>query len=63
MLLPGPHLHCVGPLVLWDFYNISCQVQVKTKKVLYERGAPDTVPYVKSVPGYCIKFLKGYMRA
>ena len=34
-------------------------VQVKTKKkVLSERGIPGTVPYVKSVPGYCIAFLK-----
>ena len=30
----------------------------RPKKVLYERGAPDTVPYVKSVPGYCITFIK-----
>ena len=22
MLLPGPDLHCVGPLVLWDIRNI-----------------------------------------
>ena len=22
MLLPGADLHCVGPLVLWDFRNI-----------------------------------------
>ena len=28
------------------------------KKVLSERGAPGTVPYVKYVPGYCITFVK-----
>ena len=28
------------------------------KKVLAERGAHDTVPYVKSIPGYCITFIK-----
>ena len=27
-------------------------------KVLYERGATGTVPYVKSIPGYCITFIK-----
>ena len=33
-------------------------MQMKTKKVLSERGAPGIVPYVKSVPGYCITFIK-----
>ena len=29
------------------------------KKILpFERGAPGTVPYVKSVSGYCITFIK-----
>ena len=28
------------------------------KKVLLEREVPGTVPYLKSVPGYCITFIK-----
>ena len=28
------------------------------KKILSEYRAPGTVPYVKSVPGYCITFIK-----
>ena len=34
LLLPEPDLHCVGPLVLWDFRNIFLPIQVKTKKIL-----------------------------
>ena len=59
MLLPGPDLHCVGPVVPWDFINIFLpNTGEDQKKVLYERGAPGTVPCVKSVPGYCITFIK-----
>ena len=38
----------------------SRQLQVKTKKVLSECGAPGTVPCVKSVPGYRITFIKRF---
>ena len=40
----------------------SCQIQVKTKnKVLSSnRGAPGTVPFGKSGPGYCIIFKKKF---
>ena len=60
MLLPGPDLHRVGPLALWDFCNILLpNTGEDQKKVLpSKRGAPGTVPYVKSVPGYCITFMK-----
>ena len=59
MLLPGPDLHRVGPLALWDFPNISAKYRLRPKKVLpFERGAPGTGPDVKSVPGYCITFIK-----
>ena len=40
------------------FAIFSRQIQVKTKKDLSEWGAPGTVPYVKSVLGYCITFIK-----
>ena len=42
MLLPGPDLHWVEPLALWDICNslFSCQIQVKTKKILSKCGAP-----------------------
>ena len=59
MLLPGPDLHCAGPLVLWDLRNIFLpNIGEDQKQILHERGAPGTVPYVKSVPGYCITFIK-----
>ena len=49
MLLPGPDLHCVEPLALQYFPS---KYRWRPKKVLSERGAPGTAPYVKSVPGY-----------
>ena len=59
MLLPAPDLHWVGPLVLWDFRNIfqpnTGEDQIK---VLSEHGAPGTLSYGKSIPGYCITFIK-----
>ena len=56
MLLPGPDLHCVGPLALWDFRNISLpNTGEDQKKVLHERGAAGIVPCVKSVPGYSLR--------
>ena len=60
MLLSGPDLHRVGPLALWNFRNIVLpNTGEDQKKILpFERGAPGTVPYVKSVPGYCITFIK-----
>ena len=60
MLLPGPDLHLVGPLLLWDFCNIFLpNTGEDQKKALpFERGAPDIVPYVKSVSSYCITFIK-----
>ena len=36
----------------------SAKYRRRPKKVLSERGAPGTVPSVKSVPGYCIMFIK-----
>ena len=52
MLLPGPDLHRVGPLALWDFRNIFLpNTGEDQKKVLSECGAPGTLPCVKSVPG------------
>ena len=48
----------LGPWQFEIFAIFSCQIQVKTKKVLSERGAPGTVPCVESVPGYCITFIK-----
>ena len=61
MLLPGPDLHSVGPLALWDFFwNIfPPNTDEDQQEVLpFARGAPGTVPCVKSVPGYCITFIK-----
>ena len=47
------------PLALWDFRNIFLPNTGEDQtKVFYERGASGTVPYVKSVPGYCITFIK-----
>ena len=45
----------------WDFCNIFLpNTGEDQQKVLpFERGAHGTVPYVKSVPGYCITFMKG----
>ena len=47
-----------APGTLRFFAILSRQIQVKTKKVLSECGAPGTVLCVKSVPGYCITFIK-----
>ena len=60
MLLPGPDLQSIGPLVLWDFRNIMLpNTGEDQKKALpFEREAPDIVPYVKSVSSYCITFIK-----
>ena len=59
MLLPGPDLHWVGPLALWDFRNIfQPNIGEDQKKVLSERGASGIVPYDKSVPGDCVMFTK-----
>ena len=59
MVLPRPDLHRVGPLALRDFCNIFLpNIGEDQKQVLYERGAPGTVPSGKSVPGYCITFIK-----
>ena len=48
----------LGPRHFEIFAIFLRQIQVKTKKVLSECGAPGTVPCVKSVPGYCITFIK-----
>ena len=48
----------LGPWHFEIFAIFSRQIQVKIKKVLSECGAPGTVPCVKSVPGYCITFIK-----
>ena len=53
-------LHCMGPLHFRDFCNIfqpnvgEDQINVLPSK----RRAPGTVPYGKSGPDYCIKFIK-----
>ena len=43
-----------GPLALWDFCNIFLPNTGKDQKNVLrsKRGAPGTVPYVKSDPGY-----------
>ena len=45
----------LGPWHFKIFAVFSYQIQVKT---LSERRAPGTVPYVKSVPGYCITCIR-----
>ena len=63
MLLFGLDLHSVEPLALWGFRNIFLpNTGEDQKKVLSERGASGTVLYVKSVPGYCITFIKKITR-
>ena len=59
MLLPGPDLHRVLPLALWDFCNIFLSnTGENQKKVLpFERGLQALSHYVKSVPDYCITFM------
>ena len=48
-----------APGTLEIFAKSSCQILVKTKKVLpSESGAPATVPYSKSASGYCITVIK-----
>ena len=49
-----------GPVALWDFRNIFLPNTGKDQKNVLrsERGAPGTVPYVKSDPGYCITFIQ-----
>ena len=48
----------LGPWHFEIFAIFSRQIQVKTKKVLSECGAPGTAPCVKSVPGYSIAFIE-----
>ena len=58
-VLPEPDLHIVGPLAVWDFCNIFLpNASEDQNSLIHERGAPGTVPYVKSVPGYCITFIQ-----
>ena len=47
-----------GTLEFSQYFMPNTGEELKTKKVLCERGAPGTVPYVKSIPGYCITFIK-----
>ena len=60
MLLPGPNLHCVGPLIFWKFLqNLLAKYKQRAKKLLpSESRAPGTLPYDKSATGYGIKFIK-----
>ena len=62
MLLLGPDLHYVGPLVLWGFsQHFSAKYTVGEDQINVlssERKALGTVPYGKSDPGYCIMFKK-----
>ena len=55
---PGRIYFELGPWHLEIFAIFFYQVQAKTKKVLYDRRSSGTVPYVISVPGYCITFIK-----
>ena len=61
LLLPGSDLHWVGHQALKDLRNIFLPNTGEDQKKIFpfERGAPGTEPYVKSVPGYCITFIKG----
>ena len=52
MLLPGPDLDCAAPWFFGDFRNISCRGKNRNEVLPSERGAPGTVPYGKSGPGY-----------
>ena len=36
-VIPGPDLHCAGPLALKVFSTSSCQIYAKTKKVLLSK--------------------------
>ena len=60
MLLLGPDLHCAVPWQLGDFYDIFLPSIGKGQiKVLpSEHGAPGTLLYGKSGPGFCITFIK-----
>ena len=40
MLLPGPDLHRVGPLALWDFRNIFLQNTDEDQKKSYMSAGP-----------------------
>ena len=57
MLLPGPDLHCAGPLHFGDFRNIFLPNIGKSQKnlTICARGPG---PQDKSGPGYCITFIK-----
>ena len=39
MLLPGPDLHCVGLLALWDFRNIFLPNTGEDQKNFYDLSA------------------------
>ena len=61
MLLPGPDLHCAGPLPIEKFRNIFLPNIGEDQKKSYhpsERRAPRTVPYCKFVPGYYLTFIQ-----
>ena len=47
-----------APGTLRFFQYFRAKYRRRPKKVLSERGAPGTVPCVKSVPGYCITIIK-----
>ena len=54
----------IWSLALWNFRNILLpNTGEDQKKVLYERRVSGTMPYVKSVPGYCITFIKRLLLA
>ena len=40
MLLPGPDLHCVGPLVVWDFRKIFLPKTSEDQKNFYVSAEP-----------------------
>ena len=61
-VIPGPDLHCAGPLALGGFLQhlpakYKCQVKTKKSHIFCAQGL-DAVPYGKSGAGYCITFIK-----
>ena len=61
-VIPGPDLHCAGPLALRRFLqHLPAKYKRKTKQVLLSEGGgggAGTEPYDKYGAGYCIKFIK-----
>ena len=61
MLLPGPDLHCAGPLAIWRFFSIflpNISADQKQSPIISERRAPGTVQYGKFRPCQRTNILK-----